>query len=32
MEHHEWSENMVNVENHQFLKENCEVLSVISVK
>ena len=26
---HEWSENVVNVENHQFLKENCEFLSVI---
>ena len=29
MEPGEWSENMVNVENHQFLKENCEFLSVI---
>ena len=26
---HEWSENVVNVENHQFLKENCEFLSFI---
>ena len=32
MELHEWSENVVNVENHQFLKENCEFLSVIWVK
>ena len=29
MELHEWSENVVNVENRQFLKENCEFLSVI---
>ena len=26
---HEWSENVVNVKNHQFLKEYCEFLSVI---
>ena len=26
---HEWSKNVVNVENRQFLKENCEFLSVI---
>ena len=25
----EWTENVVNVENCQFLKENCEFLSVI---
>ena len=25
----EWSENVVNVENRQFLKENCEFLSAI---
>ena len=29
MELHEWSENMVNVQNCQFLKENCWFLSVI---
>ena len=26
---HEWSENVVNVENRQFLKGNCEFFSVI---
>ena len=26
---HEWRENVVNVENCQFWKENCEFLSVI---
>ena len=26
---HEWSEDMVNVENRQFFKENCRFLSVI---
>ena len=26
---HEWNENLVNVENQQFLKENYEFLSVI---
>ena len=29
---HEWSENVVNVENRQFLKGNCEFFSVIWVK
>ena len=29
---HEWSENVVNVENHQVLKINCEFLSVIWIK
>ena len=29
MELHKWSENVVNVENHQFLKGNGEFLSVI---
>ena len=28
----EWSENVVSVENHHFLKKNCEFLSVIRVK
>ena len=28
-EFHKWSENVVNAENHQFLKENCEFLSVV---
>ena len=26
---HDWSENVVNVEDHQFFKENCGFLSVI---
>ena len=26
MELHEWCENVVDVENHQFLEENCEFL------
>ena len=26
---HEWSENVVNVEDRQFLKKDCEFLSVI---
>ena len=26
---HEWSKNVLNVENRQFLKENCGFLSVI---
>ena len=26
--HDEWSENVENVENHQFLKGNCEFFSV----
>ena len=25
----EWSENMVNVENHQFLKRNCKFITFI---
>ena len=29
MELHKWSENVINVENRQFLKENCEFLTVI---
>ena len=29
---HEWSENAVNVENRQFLRENCEFLLVIWIK
>ena len=29
---HEWSKNMVNVKNHQFLKGNYKFLSVIWVK
>ena len=29
---HEWSKNMVNVENYNFLKVNCWFLLVISVK
>ena len=33
MELHKWSKNVVNVENYQFLKENCKFLSVkIEVK
>ena len=27
---HEWSENVVNVENRKCLKENCGFLTVIS--
>ena len=32
MELHKWSENVVNVRNHQFSKGNCELLSVTWVK
>ena len=33
LELHKWSKNVVNVENYQFLKENCKFLSVkIEVK